>query len=546
MLGTRLAQKLATCSSQKQRYFEAECLQETFTHELQALYTMEYETDRFVQVQALLLMGSSLDTPDEKKDALYWTGLAINIAYAIGLDQSPERQSIDPQQQRRCQILWWCLVIREHELALDLRRLPRISIVDCSVPLPTVEDFVLRKDSQRTFHQTNTSQIYWNNQRQQTMAAIFVHAVKLCFSVGRTLKLQLSPNHDRDDDMRRPASRGGMEYLERVSSCRARLYEWYEGLPMDLQLDSTTPTWLAPNEDKPLALQRLWLHMVHFATLSVLHTPKSHQGVLLPSPDSKWLDIYQQVVQLSSLKLADVTSILLREDLAQHLSSSAITLLYRASICHLQVLERHDERRSTHLQSFAHSVRALITLQGVYPSAERYITLIEAAARRSSSTEKEIKQERPDSNRVSTVSKLIADAVRLNLITPDSNPQESSAPSNTEEDVPFNNAPEFPVPNIFPHDLNDIDVAALLTPTSDSYGSVCETIEPQFLQLPEAHAMDSTDFQSYVNADDAFEGFANFDDNAFKMATLPNLEDENAFKIATVPGLEDENLFLGM
>jgi hypothetical protein len=60
------------------------------------LYDFDYESDRLILIQALLLMIYWYETPDDQKDTWHWMGMAISLAYTIGLHRNPGLTSMTP------------------------------------------------------------------------------------------------------------------------------------------------------------------------------------------------------------------------------------------------------------------------------------------------------------------------------------------------------------------------------------------------------------------------------------------------------------------
>lgn len=495
--------------------------------EWQALYEMDYESDRLVQIQALLLMSSWMDKPDERKDGAYWSGLATTTAYAIGLDREPSRMSIDPQQQRHGKRVWWCVITREFMLALELRRVPRIRIEECEVPLLDIDDFNLSAPADKPALQTTAFSLASDPSLKRFVALACIERVKLCICIGKILRLQLLPKASRSmkvnldfplignvDPETAPA------YIDQVSICRTQLHEWYQGLPEELELDITPSIEVLSESDAAILLQRLRLHMLHFGALSALHAPKLTHGQLLPSVESNWHDIFQQVVQLSSLKMAEVARKLLHANVAKHLPPNTIAMIFRSASVHLQAMHCVDgSKKPTHLQSFVHCVRVLHELQDNYPSAEQNLAMIETAARKASLKSNDGTAEQ---RKGSSVQQLISEAVRNNLVTPHATPHLITPPP---EDAPeaalgleFHNPfslETMPLSTTtdMPHTCNA--VAAMTPPSSRS--SACS-----YTELPDfTDDILDQDFDSFVDMESVFNEFTDADHITMKYEDTP-------------------------
>lgn len=57
---------------------------------MQLLYDFEYEDDRLVLIQPLVLMTYWHDSADDQKDIWHWITVAVALAQTIGLNQDPD------------------------------------------------------------------------------------------------------------------------------------------------------------------------------------------------------------------------------------------------------------------------------------------------------------------------------------------------------------------------------------------------------------------------------------------------------------------------
>ncbi|OAP59587.1 hypothetical protein AYL99_06885 [Fonsecaea erecta] len=85
------------------------------------------EPDRLIACQASLLL-MSWSSREDSKDPMYWVGSAINHAFALRLQEEQsntvgQRKSDNHRLRRR---IWWTIVVRECDVAMNLARPPRL------------------------------------------------------------------------------------------------------------------------------------------------------------------------------------------------------------------------------------------------------------------------------------------------------------------------------------------------------------------------------------------------------------------------------------
>ncbi|RHZ62482.1 fungal specific transcription factor domain-containing protein [Aspergillus thermomutatus] len=110
------------------------------------MYDNGGETDMIVQLQAAVLLGFWHSKNDDHTQPWYWTGIAINLCYIMGLHRDPDTGNFNPSvTDRRRSLwrrLWWSCFFRDRWLSLTLGRPLRISLNSCNTPLPSLTDLV--------------------------------------------------------------------------------------------------------------------------------------------------------------------------------------------------------------------------------------------------------------------------------------------------------------------------------------------------------------------------------------------------------------------
>lgn len=120
----------------------------------QLLYNFDICSDRLTTLQSLLLMTlcpSDRTSPEIIKDASHWLGLAISLAYVLGLNrdiQLPNQSLRGKHLERR---IWWITFIRDRTLSLrssfGSRRRIQIAKKDSYISMLSLEDFELEENA---------------------------------------------------------------------------------------------------------------------------------------------------------------------------------------------------------------------------------------------------------------------------------------------------------------------------------------------------------------------------------------------------------------
>ncbi|CRK15197.1 hypothetical protein BN1708_017356, partial [Verticillium longisporum] len=111
-------------------YSTRKAARRSFFSKTRLLYDFDYESDRLVLVQALLLMTYWYETPDDQKDTWHWMGVAISLAHTIGLHRNPATTSMPLRKQKLWKRIWWSCFMRDRLVALGMRRPTRIKDED--------------------------------------------------------------------------------------------------------------------------------------------------------------------------------------------------------------------------------------------------------------------------------------------------------------------------------------------------------------------------------------------------------------------------------
>jgi hypothetical protein len=358
---------------------------------LQLLYDFDYEQDRVVLVQGLLLMTYWYETPDDQKDTWHWMGVAISLAHTIGLHRNPEATSIPPTKQKLWKRIWWSCFMRDRLIALGMRRPTRIKDEDFDVPMLTENDFEIQVLPDNVTVINSDCTLMRDLAMQRELATLCIYKAKLCVCISRMLKAQYSvlirdkmkPDNTTNSTMMLFPNKG-LDNVESVGAVDLELMAWAESLPACCQYRSLTPLDLADNK-QTVAVQRTLLHMVYYTTVSALHRPQFLPSSPLHAPTAS-----RQVQDISRTKVRDAAMHITRMATELHhlrlerfLPTTGVTVILPAMIIHLLDLKNPSpEARERALHGFRQCMRAMLKLREIYAAADYATGFLDAAMRK--------------------------------------------------------------------------------------------------------------------------------------------------------------------
>jgi hypothetical protein len=111
------------------------------TEKAKILWSMNYETDKFVLLQTVLMLSFFGPRMNSIYNACSWLGFAFTIAESMGIHRSTSALDANSKDKGRMKRLWWTLVVRDAYCAALLGRPFRINIPQCDVPMLEPDDF---------------------------------------------------------------------------------------------------------------------------------------------------------------------------------------------------------------------------------------------------------------------------------------------------------------------------------------------------------------------------------------------------------------------
>jgi hypothetical protein len=102
---------------------------------------MNYETDKFVLLETVLMLSFFGPQMNSIYNVCSWLGFAFTIAESMSIHRSDSALDASNPDRGRMKRLWWTLVVRDAYCAALLGRPFRINIPQCDVPMLELEDF---------------------------------------------------------------------------------------------------------------------------------------------------------------------------------------------------------------------------------------------------------------------------------------------------------------------------------------------------------------------------------------------------------------------
>lgn len=440
---------------------------------MQLLYDFDYELDRLVLVQALLLMTYWYETPDDQKDTWHWMGVAISLAHTIGLHRNPGSTTMAPVKQKLWRRIWWSCFMRDRLIALGMRRPTRIKDEDFDVPMLEESDFEIAPLPDYITIIPAECTLMRDVNMQRELATMCIAKAQLCLCISHMLKTQYSvlirdkmkPENTTNSTMMLFPNKQ-LDNVESVNNVDMELMAWAESLPAVCQYRTLTPMDVE-NGRSTVAVQRMLLHMVYYTTISALHRPQ-----FLPSSPTQAPTTSRQVQEMSRVRVRDAAMHITRMaaelnqfHLEKFLPTTGVTVILPAMIIHLLEMKNPvSDARDRATRGFRQCMRVMDKLREVYAAADYATGFLDAALRKAAI----------DINTnlaPSTLAMLKRVPVEFSAQTP---PPEN-APYMTASETLFNERPRHIVKaQAVPTTVNvaDLDLSATSPPHTDFGGGV--------------------------------------------------------------------------
>ncbi|KAM0558573.1 hypothetical protein ACHAPJ_004768 [Fusarium lateritium] len=446
-------------------YTTRKAARKSFFQKTRLLYDFDYESDRLVLVQALLLMTYWYETPDDQKDTWHWMGVAISLAHTIGLHRNPGSTSMAPAKQKLWKRIWWSCFMRDRLIALGMRRPTRIKDEDFDVPMLEESDFEIEVLPENNTIIPTTCALVRNLDMQRELATMCIAKAQLCVCISRMLKAQYSvlirdkmkPENTTNSTMMLFPNKQ-LDNVESVTEVDHELMAWAESLPACCQYRTLTPLDVKDGRST-IAVQRTLLHMVYYTTISALHRPQ-----FLPSSPLQAPTTSRQVQDMSRLRVRDAAMHITRMATELHqyrlerfLPTTGVTVILPAMIIHLLEMKNPTpQARERATRGFRQCMRVMEKLREVYAAADYATGFLDAALRKAAI----------DINS-SVAPSTLAMMKRVPIEFSAHTPPPENAPYMTASESLFNEKPKEPQPVPSPTMMppNTVNAAALELPT---------------------------------------------------------------------------------
>ncbi|RYP85408.1 hypothetical protein DL769_000961 [Monosporascus sp. CRB-8-3] len=357
------------------------------------LYDFDYESDRLVLVQGLLLMTYWYETPDDQKDTWHWMGVAISLAHTIGLHRNPAGTNMSPRKKSLWKRIWWCCFMRDRLVALGMRRPTRIKDEDFDVPMLEEGDFEIESLAENIEIIGDDCTLMRDISMQQELALLCIEKAKLCLCISHMLKAQYSvlirdkakPENTTNSTMMLFPNKQ-LDNVDSVKNCDMELVAWLKLLPACCQYRPLTCLDIT-NGRSTVAVQRNLLHMVYYTTVSALHRPQ-----FLPSSPMHAPQTSAQVQELSRMRVRDAATQITRMvsemhtlRLERYLPTTGVTVVLPAMIIHLLEMKSPlPQTRDNALHGFRQCMSVMEKLRDSYAAADYAVGFLDAALRKAS------------------------------------------------------------------------------------------------------------------------------------------------------------------
>ncbi|KAI1475373.1 transcription factor CTF1 [Daldinia eschscholtzii] len=372
-------------------YASRKAARREFFYKARLLYDFDYESDRLILVQGLLLMTYWYETPDDQKDTWHWMGVAISLAHTIGLHRNPANTNMTPRKQKLWKRIWWSCFMRDRLIALGMRRPTRIKDEDFDVPMLDEQDFEIEPLADEVQIIGPECTLMRDVVMQQELALMCIAKAKLCLCISHMLKAQYSvlirdksraENTTNSTMMLFPNKQ--LDNVEGVNSCDLELLTWVQSLPPCCQYRPLSALDLK-NGRATIAVHRNLLHMVYYTTISALHRPQ-----FLPSSPTHAPQTSAQVQEISRTRVRDAAAQITRMvtdlhtlRLEKYLPTTGVTVILPAMIIHLLEMKNPlPQPRDVAMRGFKQCMKVMEKLRDIYSAADYAVAFLDAALRK--------------------------------------------------------------------------------------------------------------------------------------------------------------------
>ncbi|KAG5655218.1 hypothetical protein KAF25_001971 [Fusarium avenaceum] len=371
---------------QSRGYVSRSAARRDFFDRVRILYSLNYESDRMILIQSLLLLTHWYDGPDDDKDTWYWMGTALTNAQVGGLHRTPEHLKISPQEKRLRRRVWWCCIMRDRLLALGIRSPPRINEDEYNVKPLTLDDFDLSSPVPNVDKLFRGSKVaYPDAEKRQILAVMCIELSSLCVYIGRTLNTlyTVMGNYLGGVEYTQQSSARPDQSPEQVQALAKRsteLKDWVESQNVNSRYTPKTGSRVTSSNtadglqgDSLVYFHQAQLRIVYLTALGALNRPQvfcygsggDSESNLANAPVSR------ENVTDTAVEMTKLAFNLQRDGQLGFLPTLAVPAYLAVTLVHLfNTCSNDEEIRSLSLGRLYHCISVLQQLQDMYTSAD--------------------------------------------------------------------------------------------------------------------------------------------------------------------------------
>jgi hypothetical protein len=232
------------------------------------------------------------DDVDGPKHMRHWIHVAYRLALDICLNQEHLEGTLQPSQRRLWKRVWWCLFVRDRQVAIGTRQFPLVSTDQSAWSQLETTDFEIELPSQQVLAVFNTCRFLGDLSIQQTLVRTCIKQARLWEQLFGIMKVRYHPLSPRYGStsvstlilVPHPAQLNDTTFIQ----CEDALQSWLSDCQDHIL------SWPASNEfdsySTPTTIHLCMTNLLYHGLQCVLHRPagwtlqlraKSHASVIL-------------------------------------------------------------------------------------------------------------------------------------------------------------------------------------------------------------------------------------------------------------------------
>ena len=372
-----------------QGYDTRKAARRAYFQKCKALFDFDYELDRSIIVQAVLLMTYWYEAPDDPKDIWHWLGIAISTARTIGMNcDTSGTASMTPKTRNLWKRVWWCCFMRDRLISLGMRRPLRISEDESDLPMLQLEDFETEALSLELSRMLGGCPVVRDESKRVTLAKMCIALCKLCMIISPIFALQYSLGAAKlgltQETTLRLGPKSTAADAGEVTRLDDKLSNWFSDQDTDLHyFIPETQDRTNTNDGEVIGLHRALLSGVYLTLVSALHRPQILPTVptTFISPDLQ--DLSRRKMRSAADDITEIYKDLYASDMIRYLPNTGVSVLLPAIIVHMLDLKSTDQNvKQASSRKFQFCMQALQRLREMYASADFAFSFLDAAVRR--------------------------------------------------------------------------------------------------------------------------------------------------------------------